>query len=153
MTLVPGDPLAHRALEWLLHAETSVRRRLEAELRAQAQAELGAPGEGLSASGFSVLVVLTTAGGELELRALRRRLRTSKANATEVVTTLERRGLVSRRRLDRDRRTAVVRLTEPGRALTDRLFPQHTRRVQEAFSVLDEREKRFLAEVCRKLAA
>jgi MarR family 2-MHQ and catechol resistance regulon transcriptional repressor len=143
MTLVPGDPLAHRALEALLRAETSVRRRLAVELER----------EGLSASGFSVLVVLTTAGGELELRALRRRLRTSKANATEVVTTLEQRGLVARRRLEHDRRTAVVELTDAGRALAGRLFPGHTRRVQEAFAVLDEREKRFLAEVCRKLAA
>jgi DNA-binding MarR family transcriptional regulator len=143
MTLVPGDPLAHRALEWLLHAESSVRRRLAAELER----------EGLSASGFSVLVVLTTAGGELELRTLRRRLRTSKANATEVVTTLEQRGLVTRRRLERDRRSALVALTERGIAVTDRLFPEHTRRVQETFAVLDESEKRFLAEVCRKLAA
>jgi MarR family 2-MHQ and catechol resistance regulon transcriptional repressor len=143
MTLVPEDPLAHRALEWLLHAESSVRRRLAAELERA----------GLSTSGFSVLVVLTTAGGELELRTLRRRLRTSKANATEVVTTLEQRGLVSRRRLVHDRRTAVVALTERGRALTDRLFPEHTRRVEQAFAVLDESEKRFLAEICRKLAA
>ena len=94
MGLVPGDPLAHRALESLLHAETSVRGRLVAELGRA----------GLSASGFSVLVVLSTAGGELELRALRSRLRTSKANASEVVTTLEQRGLVTRRRLPHDRR-------------------------------------------------
>jgi MarR family 2-MHQ and catechol resistance regulon transcriptional repressor len=143
MTLVPGDPLAHRALESLLRAEASVRRRLSADLER----------EGLSASGFSVLVVLTTAGGELELRALRHRLRTSKANATEVVTTLESRGYVVRRRLDHDRRAASVALTPRGREVVDRLFPEHTERVQRAFSVLDEREKRFLAEVCRKLAA
>src|ERR671937_312853 len=110
MTLVPGDPLAHRALDSLLRAEASVRRRLSADLER----------EGLSASGFSVLVVLTTAGGQLELRALRRRLRTSKANATEVV---------------------------------DRLFPEHTERVRLAFAVLDEEEKRRLADICRKLAA
>src|SRR5436190_1630261 len=53
MTLIPGDPLAHRALESLLRAEASVRRRLSADLER----------EGLSASGFSVLVVLTTAAG------------------------------------------------------------------------------------------
>jgi MarR family transcriptional regulator, 2-MHQ and catechol-resistance regulon repressor len=143
MTLVPGDPLAHRALDSLLRAEASVRRRLSAELER----------EGLSASGFSVLVVLTTAGGELELRALRRRLRTSKANATEVVTTLESRGLVERRRLKHDRRAASVSLTPAGAAVVDRLFPEHTERVERAFAVLDEHEKRFLAEVCRKLAA
>jgi MarR family 2-MHQ and catechol resistance regulon transcriptional repressor len=143
MSLVPGDPLAHRALESLLRAEASVRRRLSADLER----------EGLSASGFSVLVVLTTAGGQLELRALRRRLHTSKANATEVVTTLETRGLVLRTRLLHDRRAAAVSLTPLGHEVVDRLFPEHTDRVRRAFAVLDEEEKRSLAEICRKLAA
>jgi MarR family transcriptional regulator, 2-MHQ and catechol-resistance regulon repressor len=143
MTLVPGDPLAHRALESLLRAEASVRRRLSMELER----------EGLSASGFSVLVVLTTAGGTLELRALRHRLRTSKANATEVVGTLEARGLVARSRLERDRRAAAVTLTDAGRDVVARLFPEHTARVERAFAVLDEDEKRSLTELCRKLAA
>jgi MarR family 2-MHQ and catechol resistance regulon transcriptional repressor len=143
MTLVPGDPLAHRALDSLLRAEASVRRRLSADLER----------EGLTASGFSVLVVLTTAGGELELRTLRHRLRTSKANATEVVGTLEARDLVARRRLPSDRRMAAVALTARGEELVDRLFPEHSRRVAGAFSVLEEHEKRTLAELCRKLAA
>jgi MarR family transcriptional regulator, 2-MHQ and catechol-resistance regulon repressor len=143
MSLVPGDPLAHRALDSLLRAEASVRRRLSADIAR----------EGISASGFSVLVVLTTAGGELELRALRRRLRTSKANATEVVTTLEARGLVSRTRLAHDKRAAAVSLTPRGQEIVDRLFPEHTERVRLAFAVLDEAEKRQLADICRKLAA
>ena len=99
---MPGDPLAHRALDSLLRAEASVRRRLTADLER----------EGVSATGFSVLVVLTTAGGQLELRTLRARLQTSKANATEVVTTLESRGLVVRQRLERDRRAASVAVTD-----------------------------------------
>jgi MarR family 2-MHQ and catechol resistance regulon transcriptional repressor len=143
VSLLPGDPLAHRALDSLMRAEASVRRRLTADLEA----------EGLSASGFSVLVVLTIAGGELPLRTLRHRLRTSKANATEVVTTLEGRGLVRRRRLPEDRRSATVALTPRGATLVDRLFPEHTRRVERAFAVLDDDEKRFLTDVCRKLAA
>ena len=137
-----GDPLAHRALDSLLRAEASVRRRLSADLER----------EGLSASGFSVLVVLSEAGGELELRALRARLRTSKANATEVVTTLETRGMVQRFRLAHDRRAASVRITTQGRELIDRLFPEHTQRVQDAFAVLDEAEKRMLADICAKLS-
>lgn len=143
MSLVPEDPLAHRALESLLRAEASVRRTLSAELER----------EGISSSGFSVLVVLTTAGGELELRALRHRLRTSKANATEIVSTLENRGLVLRQRLPADRRAANVMLTEAGRAVVARLFPEHTRRVENTFAVLEEHEKRQLADICRKLAA
>ena len=141
--LVPGDPLAHRALDSLLRAEAHVRRRLTADLER----------EGLSASGFSVLVVLATAGGELELRTLRHRLRTSKANATEVVSTLVHRRLVIRTRMVHDRRIATVSLTARGREIVDRLFPEHTQRVSAAFSALDETEKRSLAELCRKLAA
>jgi MarR family 2-MHQ and catechol resistance regulon transcriptional repressor len=143
MRLVVDDPLAHRALDGLLRAEAAVRRRLSGDLER----------EGLSAAGFSVLVVLVTAGGELELRTLRRRLQTSKANATEVVTTLEQRGMVVRSRLAYDRRAAAVALTALGQEVVDRLFPEHTERVQRAFAVLDEAEKRSLAEICRKLAA
>src|SRR3954452_7683342 len=143
MTLLPlGDPLAHDALDSLLRAEATVRRRLSADLER----------EGLSSSGFSVLIVLSSAGGELELRTVRARLRTSKANATEVVTTLESRGLVQRFRLAHDRRAASVRLTTAGRLLVDRLSPEHTQRVQDAFAVLDEDEKRQLTDICRKLA-
>jgi MarR family transcriptional regulator, 2-MHQ and catechol-resistance regulon repressor len=137
-----AEVLAHDALESLMLAESSVRRRLAADLER----------EGLSSSGFSVLMVLSSSGGELELRALRARLRTSKANATEVVTTLETRGMVQRFRLPHDRRAASVRLTTQGRELVDRLVPEHTRRVTDAFSVLDEAEKRMLADICRKLA-
>ena len=143
MTLIPGDPLAHRALESLLVAEANVRRRLSLDLER----------EGLSSTGFFVLVVLATAGGELELRTLRRRLQTSKANATEVVDTLVARGLVARHRLATDRRAVAVTLEPPGREVVDRLFPEHTQRVERTFAVLDEAEKRSLAQICRKLAA
>jgi DNA-binding MarR family transcriptional regulator len=138
-----GDPLAHRALQALVRAEASVRRALAAELER----------EGVSAAGFSALVVLVTAGGALELRTLRRRLGWSKANATEVTATLEVGGLVHRRRLAHDRRAALVELTQAGAGLVERLFPDHTERVTTAFAGLDEHEKRSLADICRKLAA
>jgi MarR family transcriptional regulator, 2-MHQ and catechol-resistance regulon repressor len=138
-----GDPLAHRALQALVRAESTVRRRLAAELERS----------GVSAAGFSALVVLTTAGGALELRTLRRRFDWSKANATEVTETLEARGLVRRHRLPTDRRAVEIVLTPEGRALVKRVFPEHAARVSEAFDALDDGEKRSLAELCRKLAA
>jgi MarR family 2-MHQ and catechol resistance regulon transcriptional repressor len=143
VSLELGDPLAHRALQALLRAEAAVRRRVAAELGR----------EGVTPAGFSVLVVLTTAGGSLELRTLRRRLGWSKANATEVTATLEARGLVYRRRDLRDRRIVVVDITPYGASLVERLFPEHSDRVTRAFGALDEGEKRSLAELCRKLAA
>jgi MarR family transcriptional regulator, 2-MHQ and catechol-resistance regulon repressor len=138
-----GDPLAHRALQALVRAEAAVRRALAAELERQ----------GVSAAGFSALVVLTTAGGSLELRVLRRRLGWSKAGATEVIDTLEARGLVARRRLQKDRRAVAVDLMPAGRELVERIFPEHSSRVARAFGALDDVEKRSLAELCRKLAA
>jgi MarR family 2-MHQ and catechol resistance regulon transcriptional repressor len=143
VSLELGDPLAHRALQALLRAEAAVRRRVAAELGR----------EGVTPAGFSVLDVLTTAGGSLELRTLRRRLGWSKANATEVTATLEARGLVYRRRDLRDRRIVVVDITPYGASLVERLFPEHSDRVTRAFGALDEGEKRSLAELCRKLAA
>jgi MarR family transcriptional regulator, 2-MHQ and catechol-resistance regulon repressor len=143
MPLEWGDPLAHRALQALLRAEATVRKRVAAELNR----------EGVSPAGFSVLVVLTTAGGSAELKTLRRRLGWSKANATEVTANLQERELVRRRRDPSDRRLVIVDLTFRGRELVERLFPEHSDRVTRAFGALDETEKRSLAELCRKLAA
>ena len=143
MSLEVGDRLAHRALEALVRAESTVRRSLAADLER----------EGISVTGFSALVVLTTAGGRLELRTLRRRLGWSKANATEVTATLEARGLLARRRPRENRRTVLLELRPAGAALVERLFPTHTSRVSTIFSGLDEAEKRSLTSLCRKLAA
>src|SRR3954447_14348913 len=138
-----GDPLAHRALQALLRAEAAVRRSLAGELER----------EGISAAGFSALVVLTTADGSLHLRALRRRMGWSKANATEVTATLEARGLVRRRRLPHDRRAVAVDLLPAGRALVERPFPEDSSRARQAVGALDETEKPSRADLCRKLAA
>jgi DNA-binding MarR family transcriptional regulator len=135
------DPLAHRALEALVRAETRVTRRLAHELERL----------GVSATGFSMLVVLYSAGGRIELRLLRQRLGLSKANATEVVRTLASRTLVERIPSIRDRRAVVVSITAGGKALLENAFPGHARRVRDAFTPLDEAEKRELARLCRKL--
>jgi DNA-binding MarR family transcriptional regulator len=136
------DPLAHRALDALVRAETHLTRRLTHDLERR----------GVSATGFSMLVVVHSAGGALELRALRQRLGLSKANATEVLQTLTSRGYVARSPSDRDRRAVIVRLAQAGEELVEEAFPAHAGRVREAFTALDEAEKRELTRICRKLA-
>jgi MarR family transcriptional regulator, 2-MHQ and catechol-resistance regulon repressor len=135
------DPLAHRALEALVRAETRVTRRLAQELERR----------GISATGFSMLVVLQSAGGAIELRLLRQRLGLSKANATEVLRTLDSRGLVRRIQSIRDGRALEIHITPEGGALLEDAFPGHARRVRDAFTPLDEHEKRELTRLCRKL--
>ena len=139
--LRPIDPLAHRALEALVRAQANLTRRLAADLERI----------GVSATGFTMLVLLTSAGGRLELRTMRRRLGASKAKATEVLDPLENRGFVARSRLESDRRAVAVSLSEAGYNLVTHAFPAHAERVREAFGVLDETEKRQLADLCRKL--
>jgi MarR family 2-MHQ and catechol resistance regulon transcriptional repressor len=139
--LRPIDPLAHRALEALVRAEATLTRRLAADLDRI----------GVSATGFAMLVLLTSAGGRLELRAIRRRIGASKATATEVLDTLESRGFAVRSRLESDRRAVSVALTPAGANLVTHAFPSHAERVREVFGGLDEDEKRQLAEICRKL--
>jgi MarR family transcriptional regulator, 2-MHQ and catechol-resistance regulon repressor len=135
------DPLAHRALDALVRAGASVTRRLGGELERA----------GVSATGFAVLVLLTSAGGEIELRVLRRRLGISKANATEVLDTLVSRGYATRSRLSRDKRAVNVRITATGSSLVTDTFPAHAERVSATFGVLDSAEKRQLAQLLRKL--
>jgi MarR family 2-MHQ and catechol resistance regulon transcriptional repressor len=135
------DPLAHRALDALMRAEARVTRKLASDLERR----------GLSATAFSMLVVMLSAGGCLELRTLRLRLGISKANATEVLTTLDLRGLVRRERSPRDRRAVVVWITPAGEELARAIFPGHARRVRDTFTVLDDGEKRELTKLCRKL--
>ena len=139
-----GDPLAHRALQALLRAETSVRRQLAADLER----------EGVSAAGFSALVVLTTAGGGAGAAGAAPPPRLVEGQRHRGHASRSRRaGWCARRRLAHDRRAAAVDLLPAGRSLVERLFPGHADRVTDAFSALDEEEKRSLAEICRKLAA
>jgi MarR family transcriptional regulator, 2-MHQ and catechol-resistance regulon repressor len=135
------DPLAHRALDALVRAESRLTRRLSSDLERR----------GVSGTGFSMLVVLESAGGRLELRTMRQRLGVSKANASEVLSTLARRGFVRRERSERDGRALTVWLTRAGGRLLDDLFPSHATRVRDAFTPLDEHEKRELVRLCRKL--
>ena len=143
MALKPNDPLAHRALDALMAAETSVMR----DVREQVERF------GLSTTGFAIMVLLTSAGGSLEMRTVRLRIRASKATVSEVVSTLEQRDLVERHRIPSNRRAVMLTLAQSGKDLVERIFPHHSMRVTGAFSRLDEQEKRQLASLCRKLAA
>ena len=113
-----------------MRAQANLTRRLAADLERI----------GVSATGFTMLVLLTSAGGRLELRTMRRRLGASKATATEVLDTLENRGFVARSRLESDRRAVAVSLSQAGYNLVTHAFPAHAERVREAFGVLDETE-------------
>src|SRR5207249_3183967 len=76
----------------------------------------------LSWTSFVVLWVLWV-WGELESRDLAAAVGISRPNGTGVVTTLEGRGFVRRRRGARDGRMVIVSLTDVGRLKIEELFP------------------------------
>ena len=75
----------------------------------------------------------------------------SGGNITLVVDNLEKRDLVRRARDPDDRRAIVVSLTETGRELIERIFPQHVADVVLEMSVLTPEEQETLGRLCRAL--
>ena len=105
---------------------------------------------GITESQFGVLEALLHLGplsqGQLSHKILR-----SGSNLTTVVDNLERDGLVARVRDEADRRVQIVHLTEKGRCLVARAFPEHVERVAGLMRTLTCDEQRELGRMCRKL--
>lgn len=143
MSHYDGSPEERRALDAyikLMRATNSVTTYIDEPL-----ARLG-----ITHGQFGVLEALLHLGplcqGDLSAKLL-----TSGGNLTTVVGNLERRGLVTRTRGDKDRRFVTVDLTEQGRALIAGYFPKHADRIRRALSPLSEAEQETLAHLCRKL--
>ena len=107
------DFSAHRAIVNIYRAAITVRNRLEQELLSRWS---------LSWGGFTCLWVLWI-WGEMESRRLAHECGVAKGTLTGLVTTLEKRGLVARRRLSGDRRRVAVSLTPEGLAVVEELYP------------------------------
>jgi MarR family transcriptional regulator, 2-MHQ and catechol-resistance regulon repressor len=131
---------ALRAYVKLLRAAESVTGRLAARVQ---QA-------GLTWSQFGALEALLHLG-PLCQRDLGEKLLKSTGNITMVVDNLERRGLVRRERRRDDRRYVTVHLTDEGRALIERLFPEHAAAIAAEMRALTPEEQDELGRLCRKL--
>jgi len=77
----------------------------------------------------------------------------SKATLTGVLTTLEGRGLLLRRKSDTDGRLVLVDLTQPGRDLMVELFPEFNAGEVAVSSMFSEAQKDQLADMLRALTA
>jgi DNA-binding MarR family transcriptional regulator len=97
----------------LFRAATAVRNHLERTVLAEAD---------LSWTAFVVLWV-TWIWEPIETRQIAEEVGFSKATLTGVLSTLESRGLVTRKKSKEDGRLVLVELTARGRKLMDKLFP------------------------------
>ena len=111
---LPLDFRAMWAVSNLFRASAAIRRHMEARVLAD---------DRLSWTSFVALWVLWV-WGEMESRDLAAAVGISRPTSTGVVSTLERRGFVRRRKSAEDGRMVRVSLTEAGRSKIEELFPR-----------------------------
>jgi MarR family transcriptional regulator, 2-MHQ and catechol-resistance regulon repressor len=105
---------------------------------------------GLTIPQFGILEALYHLG-PLSLGDLAEKLLVTGGNVTYVMDRLEEQGLVYRQRSDLDRRVVEARLTEDGKALIERIFPEHARFIGEVVDHLEPEEQRDLRELLKRL--
>jgi DNA-binding MarR family transcriptional regulator len=128
-----------QAVANIYRAASAVRRRAERELLAEA---------GLSWGGFTILWVLWV-WGEMETAKLAGECDLAKGTLTGMLTTLEKQGLVERRRMTSERRRVTVVLREDGLAKIEALFPRFNDLEAKMVVGLDDDQKIALAALLR----
>ncbi len=104
----------------------------------------------LTISQFGVLEALLHLGPQCQ-NVLGSKILKSNSNMTTVIDNLEKRGLVKRERGLEDRRMITIYLTESGKALIEKVLPQHVASIAKQFEVLSPEEHVQLGEILRKL--
>jgi DNA-binding MarR family transcriptional regulator len=138
---LPLDFGAMAVLSNLFRASAAIRRHMEANVLAP---------DRLSWTSFVGLWVLWV-WGELEARAFADAVGISRPTATGVMTTLEARALVRRRKAPDDGRMVLVSLTDQGEATIERLFPRFNAEEAAVASVLPPEEQGRTAAALRAL--
>ena len=105
---------------------------------------------GWSWAGFRIMFALWVAG-PLEPRAIAHLSAVTRASVSSVLNTLERDGLVERRRESADRRIVTVTLTSKGRRQVASAYRQQNEREQAWVQGLSAPDRRRLAELLSEL--
>ncbi|SMB79032.1 MarR family winged helix-turn-helix transcriptional regulator [Deinococcus hopiensis] len=69
------------------------------------------------------------------------------------IDRLIQKGLIERQVAERDRRSVSIRLTTEGRALVERLLPEHLQRTSQIVAALDPEETRLFGQLAARLLA
>ena len=89
---------------------------------------------GLSSSTFNVLTILTREeNSDVKQQELSRLLLVSRANVTGLVESLVKMGLVERMLHEDDRRARIIRVTDKGRSLVEKILPGHYKEIERIF--------------------
>ncbi len=138
-----GDEATRRALD--AYIKLSRARKMMGTLTSRLLAEYG-----LTESQFGALEALHYLGPMCQ-SDIGEKLLVTGGNMTMVVNNLEKRGLVSRKRDQQDRRQITVSLTDAGQKLIDELFPKHARNIVNLMGTLAPDEQDQLGLLCKML--
>ncbi len=105
---------------------------------------------GLTPSEFGVLELLLHKG-PTPLGAVGQKILLTTGSVTHVIDTLEKKGLVRRVACPSDRRVLYADLTDQGRELIVRAFPEHAECLRNAMSGLSPEEQETLANLAKRL--
>lgn len=105
---------------------------------------------GLGLSDFAVLEVLLNKGA-MRVNDVGKKVLLTSGSISVAVDRLEKRGLVERRKCEKDRRVCYVDLTGEGRVLINAAFREHAGNLERAMEFLSGEEKGELVGLLRKL--
>jgi DNA-binding MarR family transcriptional regulator len=140
---LPLDFRAMWAISNVFRSGAALRRHLESTVLAA---------DRLSWTAFTALWVLWI-WGEMEARDFAAAVGISRPTATGVLSTLQRRRFVKRRKGSKDGRVVLVSLTPSGRKKIEALFPRFNAEEARVASVLQGEDQDRLAMMLRKLVA
>jgi MarR family transcriptional regulator, organic hydroperoxide resistance regulator len=138
---LPLDFRAMWAISNVFRSSTALRRHLESTVLAP---------DRLSWTAFTGLWVLWI-WGEMESRDFASAVGISRPTATGVLSTLQRRRYVRRRKGSEDGRVVLVSLTPSGRRKIEDLFPRFNAEEARVAAALSEEEQERVAEMLRTL--
>ena len=104
----------------------------------------------LTESQFNVLDALYHLG-HLTQKELGKKLLKSGGNITMVIDNLEKRGLVKRRRGEKDRRTFTIHLTGKGRNKIKFVLPGIVKFINEEMNILTSKEQYEMQKMCKAI--
>jgi MarR family transcriptional regulator, organic hydroperoxide resistance regulator len=138
---LPLDFRAMWAVSNLFRSSAAIRRHMESKILAE---------DRLSWTSFVGLWVLWV-WGDMEARDFAAAVGISRPTATGVMTTLEGRGFVTRRKDPKDGRVVVVALTRSGRRTIETLFPKFNEEESSVVAHLSAARQDALASMLRSL--
>lgn len=94
----------------------------------------------LNMSEFGVLELLLHKGDQ-PVQKIAEKILVTSGTMTYVIDKLQKNGLVSRRRCEKDKRITYISLTNKGQVLISEIFPKHKIFLEELFGKLSEESK------------